>query len=194
MERKRGARRPCGPLGHGGLDLPVRLGAEKGAQYSGLTWAVYVSSSLAYECRMRHVHTEKQKPLHPRPKNAALTVKQDREEKRHQNIRKAVRFPWIMAIPMAVDRKCFLQYMLASRVLRWRKVFGGGKEALLPSQRKIPGYSLHGGAASSITKQLRWSVAKLLALVTNQTIPCLPLFPSKILAPAHFFLLCFVFL
>ena len=54
--RKREARRPCGPLGHDGLDLPVRLGAEKGAQYSGLTWAVYVSSSLAYECRMRHVH------------------------------------------------------------------------------------------------------------------------------------------
>ena len=37
-------------------------------------------------------------------------------------------------------------------------------------------------------------MAKLLALVTNQTIPFLPHFPSKILAPALCFFFFFFFL
>jgi hypothetical protein len=59
-----------------------------------------------------------------------------------------------LAIPMAVDRKALFavqacgHFLVAGRALRWSKVFGGGKEALLPSQRKIPGYSLHGGATN----------------------------------------------
>lgn len=99
------------------------------------TWALHWRN---VECVTYIQKRKKKKTSHPKPKNTALVVKQDREEKRHQNIRKAVRFPWIMAIPMAIDRKRFLQYMLAaiflvasSRVLRWSKVFGGGKESSL---------------------------------------------------------------